>query len=352
MNQRTHRDQHGLVSIMIASVLMVIMALITLGFTRLVQNEQRQALDDQLSRQAFYAAESGINLAVSTDGYLDMRKDDCNNVLNGGIIDEETPEVTFTCLLIEPEPEDLVFSNDAIKTNRSKVVPIQTGQNISSFTIEWYDANSSTVDQSCDLNPPAFTNSADWDKVSLLRLELVPIPNGDFDREFLLDNQASFILYPCSEADGTSDVALSNNTGSSGGGVVGANCEQEAPYVCQITIITIDADIGSHNNYYMKLSSIYNNLNVRITAMDVANNLLRFAGTQAVVDSTGRANDVFRRIQARVPLYDMHTYPTATLQTVDDICKRYVIMQEEVVSECSEGTTGTTGSGGASPVAP
>ena len=64
MKQRQAKDERGMVAIMIAMFLMIILSLITLGFLRLMQREQRQALDNSLSTQAYYAAESGINDAV------------------------------------------------------------------------------------------------------------------------------------------------------------------------------------------------------------------------------------------------------------------------------------------------
>src|ERR1039458_10050844 len=58
-------DQSGFASIVIASVIILVLSLITVGFAQLMQREQRSALDRQLSSQAYYAAESGINDAVS-----------------------------------------------------------------------------------------------------------------------------------------------------------------------------------------------------------------------------------------------------------------------------------------------
>ena len=57
---RAGRDQRGIASLIITMVSMVIVTLIVLGFATLSRREQRQSLDRQLSTQAFYAAESGV----------------------------------------------------------------------------------------------------------------------------------------------------------------------------------------------------------------------------------------------------------------------------------------------------
>ena len=40
---------------------MIVMSLIVLGFAQISRRNQRESLDRQLSTQAFYAAESGVN---------------------------------------------------------------------------------------------------------------------------------------------------------------------------------------------------------------------------------------------------------------------------------------------------
>ena len=45
---------------------------------------------------------------------------------------------------------------------------------------------------------------------------------------------------------------------------------------------------------------------------------------QAEVDATGRAADVLRRIQVRVPIKRNFIFPEFALGTADSICKRFV----------------------------
>ncbi len=62
------QNESGLAAIAVTMIIMGIVTLIVVGFATLMRREQRQALDQQLSTQAFYAAESGVN---ATRAYID-----------------------------------------------------------------------------------------------------------------------------------------------------------------------------------------------------------------------------------------------------------------------------------------
>ncbi len=343
------KDQSGLVSIMVASVLMVIMALITLGFTRLVSNEQRQSIDDQLSKQAFYAAESGINLVSENVDFEDMEnqsKDDCNvndplyDVNNGVVVDGnvEAEDVEITCILIDPTPTDIRFDNDSIVSDKSRVIPISTNATASNITFSWGDSNPAhsdpgpcstnflTNDSTLPLNP-----AEQWNRKAILKLDLIRIPTtGTFSRDDLINtNQFSAIMLPCNGGAGT--VVFDDAVQPSGKGrVVHAACTTAPEYECSVTISGVNS-----SNMYARFNSIYGAVNVRVTATGASAEPLYFSDVQAIVDSTGRSKDVFRRLQARVPLYDSFQYPNAALQTLEDVCKLYTVLQSSVDDGCN-----------------
>jgi Tfp pilus assembly protein PilX len=58
-------NQDGMASILITILMMIVVSLVVLGFSQVTRTEQRESLNRQLSMQAFYAAESGINDAYS-----------------------------------------------------------------------------------------------------------------------------------------------------------------------------------------------------------------------------------------------------------------------------------------------
>lgn len=331
---KTLKNQSGFVSILIASILMVVMALITLGFTRVVQSEQRQAIDYQLSKQAFYAAESGINIAMSIPGFPGSAKqDDCAGT--GGNVSSDG-DITYTCVLINPTPSDLVFGNDSVTTNKSKVVPIKTDNDPGSIFFEWSDGSSNNFETNCGTiaNLDFDRNAEDWNKISPLRLDLVGIPNGNFGRNDLINNQFNAIFYPCDNGSGLSQVNFNQAKDANDiGRIIPVDCQDNiGEYECIIEITNVPTGM---REYYARFNAIYNEINVRITAEGTAGDRLLFANAQAVVDSTGRAVDVFKRLQARVPLYNTYVQPNASLQTLDDICKLYQVQEDEIIDGCN-----------------
>lgn len=335
MKRDTRKNQSGFVAIMVASVLMVIMALITLGFSRVVQNEQRQSLDSELSKQAFYAAESGINVAASSPEIFTVDKTTCDvTEYNDGYVNAGDEDVKFTCLLIDPTPESLDFGNDSITTNKSKIVPLITPDPMARIIFEWRDSNSDSL-ENCASAPTDFetqySGTGAWNKIAPIKIDLFGIPNGtSFTRDQLIANQFGAIFYPCQGGSNTTTYAA--GTGVDLGKIIPVGCTVGAEYECRVEITGV---LANQREFYTRIKSLYNDVNVRIMATNSVGARQSFSFAQSVVDSTGRANDVFRRLQARIPLYNNYDYPQATVQTVEDICKLYQVQADRVVDDCN-----------------
>src|SRR3954463_2749341 len=121
--QQRQVKERGMVSILVTMLLMVVITLIVLGFAQISRRNQRQAVDRQLSTQAFYAAEAGINDARNliktalSSGATIPAKTDCTNgsgpaaafysTLSPSL---DTPNnVSYTCLMVDPAPKDLLY---------------------------------------------------------------------------------------------------------------------------------------------------------------------------------------------------------------------------------------------------
>ena len=101
-----------------------------------------------------------------------------------------------------------------------------------------------------------------------------------------------------------------------------------AYYACKATILLPQA-IGQNDakrNAYLRLSSLYGTgNNFRIQLFNNATQV-NFAGVQAIVDSTGRANDQFRRVQSRVELDgSAFPYPEAAVEVTGNLCKTFLV---------------------------
>src|SRR5688572_7682214 len=161
----------GLVSIMVTLILMIVISLIVLGFAQISRRNQRQALDRQLSTQAFYAAETGVNdvrdliKAAVLAGQNVPAKADCTGgtgpaaVFYAGLnpdLDAATAdEAEYTCVMVNPTPSTLLYGDIG---PTGTVVPLisASGANISRVTLTWQSKDDTTTPTN---NCPTTTNN-------------------------------------------------------------------------------------------------------------------------------------------------------------------------------------------------
>lgn len=323
----------GLVSIMVTLILMIVISLIVLGFAQISRRNQREALDRHLSTQAFYAAETGVNdardliKAAVLAGQSVPAKDDCTNGsgataafyagltpdLDGGAAEE----AEYTCVMVNPTPNTLLYG-DVGPT--SIVVPLisASGANISRITMTWQTKDDTTTPTTgCPTTTNnVFSGTGSWNcGYGVMRTDLVPT-NGNFDAATLQNRTMTSFLVPF-RVGGVSTFAYAAGSANNRRGVA-----------CNNTNCTLSITGLSVNQYYLRISSLYKNVSLQITAFDASNNPLALQGAQAIIDSTGKAQDVLRRIQVHVPLTPSSTNRLSdyALQSTDSICKRFVVM--------------------------
>lgn len=343
-------DENGLVAIIVATVIMVILSLITLGFARLMQSEQRQALDRSLSTQAFYAAESAINDVVRriqdpnpATAYTE-NKDSCgvdfaNNF--DGDVDTQT-SATYTCLIVDQAPDTLEYTQGAIGLDASKVVPIrsETGSPIETIRLSWENDNSAPASAtnnygSCPGSPaslPPYSGTGQWAyNVGMLRLDVIPADN--LTRDNLVNNTLSLYLYPCTGSGAQDTIQFqSHNDPNEKGQIVPVLCTPDAtrdsnekPRDCDLRITFTGGGFNANSLYYLRMRSIYRASDLTVRSYNAAGTQVAIEGAQVQIDSTGKVNDVLRRIQVRVPVNKSYQVPEFVIQTTDSICKQLQI---------------------------
>lgn len=320
-------SQKGFVSIIVAAILMILLSLVTIGFSQLMQREQRQALDRQLSSQAFYAAETAVN-----DVYDDIssgtvvEKADC--AANGdydGVVDGAEPGVEYTCLLIDPSPETLEYDNNKIGTQSSKVIPLNTesGNDFEEITFSWNGDGANYLSNDCTISPLVLPTTLESDEVPILRLDITPVEV--LDRPSLIANTRAIFLYPCASS-GTNSINLSSiQTGE----IQEVNCGS-TPYSCNVSFNNLSGPFAV-SNYMVRVKAIGNSAqNLRISGRDTGG-VASFEGAQTVVDSTGKANDVVRRVKVRLSNTPSYAFPEYVLQAFDGVCKQISIASPDFV---------------------
>lgn len=341
-------NQSGLVSITVTMIFLSLITLITVSFAFLMRREQQQALDRQLSTQAFYAAESGVSDAIAklNDGSIGD-KSECDTSGFNNVLDSVGP-IEYTCVLIDQSPTSLEYSS--VGTENSTIARLSTSSPIASVRISWQGDNEAAkygrlfaINDSFHLptatfNTPNFGDStADANlctifevnddsfanKTGILRTTITPITT--VSRQALINNSQTLFMYPRCRDASSSDESIAYSTAPSGGQsrLINGNCHTgKTPRYCNVTITGLN-----HTLIYLRLKSIYQGSSVNITAYDSSGNQLELNQSQAVIDVTGRARDVLRRIQVRVSLEDRSQldFPEFAVESMDSICKRLLV---------------------------
>ncbi len=318
-------QESGLVSLIVAITFITILTLITTSFALLSRREARQALDRQLSTQAFYAAESGVNDAInkitSSGGLDDV--EECDEVGDVGNPDLGNG-LSYTCVLVNQQPTSLDYSSVGLETSTIVRIQSQSGT-INTLQIGWQAEDNSQIftnlaNHELPEKPPAPKNGLD--QTGIVRATIIS-GKPPFSRDNFINNTGTYFLYPKANSTpnqkGTATLTPGRaNQGQFVDGQCNTATTTQFPRFCNAEI-NVSA-LGS-NIVYVRLKSAYKASRVTVRALDGVGNQLSLTNSQAVIDATGKATDVLRRIQVRVPLNSNYYYPEFALETGDDICK-------------------------------
>ncbi|HKR82219.1 MAG TPA: pilus assembly PilX N-terminal domain-containing protein [Candidatus Saccharimonadales bacterium] len=324
--RKLRTNQSGLVSIMVTMILMIVMSLIVIGFAQISRRNQREVLDRQLSTQAFYAAESGVNDVrnlIRTNG-TPPAKTDCANTgaFYAGLqpVINAANNVSYSCVLVNPNPTQLQFNS--IDNTSSTVIKIQPlTAPIKTLTLTYQpNASVATPVANCPATASnAFVPPANWKcGYGVMRMDLAST-DGALDANTLAASTMTTFAVPIAGAPGTTinyAAGTSNPKTLTGVSCNATNCK-----------LNID-NMQVHFSYYLRLSSLYMGVPLQINGTDINGNAVKFVGAQVVVDSTGKAQDVLRRIQAYVSATgrsDRNSNPDNAVSSFGPLCKRFSV---------------------------
>lgn len=316
-------------SLMVTTVLILVISLIIVGFSQVARRNQREALDRQLSSQAFYAAESGVNQAITViqkrvaAAQAIPAKTNCAPDSNYPGAQLASADVRVTCLLVEPEVSTLVY--DGVTSGASTLVPIvpNTGT-VSEVTVTWRPAspraNASATCRSAA--SPAYTlpESTAWPcGHGLLRLDMSTIPTGNATQP-----AKTVFLYPHQQSGELTPALITRfNAGDTNTSLVAARCSDNGNDPKCIATIVLPSPMSS---YYLNMRSLYRDSNVEVTgAAGGGGGSIRFAGA-VKVDVTAKAVDVIKRVRVQISTDEqtgsIHNYG---IETSESLCKRFSV---------------------------
>jgi hypothetical protein len=119
-------------------------------------------------------------------------------------------------------------------------------------------------------------------------------------------------LYPTTSAGNTTYT----NAATAQGAITNGGCNTSTKK-CSVTISGIPAT----SDYLVHFVNIYTTSNITIKGLTTTGNEVHFKGAQAIVDVTGKARNVLKRLQVRLPLTVKPDMPGYSIEG-QNICKR------------------------------
>ena len=338
-------NETGFAALVVGIVLLIILSLMSLGFASSMRQEQRSALDNQLTTQAFYAAESGINDAISflnnnptagsktscttaTGLWSNLAAADFGYQYSSALYTNSSGTIiSYSCLLVNAVSNVIV---NGVQPGEYVMVPLTSGvSTIDQIEIQWSNngAAGSLDTTKCLFNgsiPNLPTNSATdaWScPASLIEADLVSsnsISSGTISST--ADSAQSVFLYPNNQGSTIATVTLN---GAPSPQVVSSTCNTSGLCSESITMTPESA-------YYLRLTPFYgpSTTNFIITAYS-SGNVVTTTSAQIEIDATGKATDVLRRIAARYQTGIKEGFTSYAIQSAGPICKQFDIIPND-----------------------
>lgn len=199
--------QKGIASIVITTTISIVVTLIIVGFAAIARREQRQALDAQLSSQAFYAAEAKLNqITAQLSADPDLVLDECLNDTSDSprAFTGDSGQSVISCAKVITPP-DIVTETAA---DQVAVQEIPNGDT-KYIDLSWTHDSASQCRTGYEL-PTSYSTST----LGMIRLEITRLQSAGnaYGRDTLTNNTYSMLLHPNSSTPAptyTPDTGLS-----------------------------------------------------------------------------------------------------------------------------------------------
>ena len=329
MTHKIYREENGFASIIVGLMIMIVTAIITVGFVLVANQENSQTLNKQENAQAYYAAESGINTAYNN---LSAYSTTCSNLSITNRATEQQAQVT--CLMVNETPGTLVYDGVGNTTPVAvKWTAYKSGSAVPAddVVINWTSPSSpQPVDNRKAGNGPYFPSGSAWKgNINALEVSLTPLnppssPNN-FTRSDLINNTFNVILYPTNPVgyipqNPPGKVTFTSASTAQDLVFTQTKCSTSSTSYYVGCVAMIDLSAVGASSYLMVIKGIYN-LPSNVTVSSAVGQ--QFSGAQALIDSTGEYQGVLRRIQVRLGLSATNSVPAAAIESGLGVCKHF-----------------------------
>lgn len=380
MKQFKIDKQSGAVSIFVVVFSALFVTIITVSFVGLMIRGQQQAANADLSNSAYDSALAGVEdakrmllkyrqclssnsnsgecttlRAMFANPTCNMVKRSATNfsdnsesemlIKTSDIVDSTSGSLdqAYTCVTVSYTAEDKEL---LIRDGESALIPIDSsGASYNKIKISWFTKDPAG---GLNLNLPTGANTdlptkSQWMNVGagntrppILRAQWIQHSSSfnaaDFDSDktenfATVANTKTLFLYPNSQVTSTNEFAADNRSATV------ASTKAPAQVYCSTTFYnngqyacsaeyTLPDPIGNTGSRtgYLQLGAIYNSTKVKISLL---NNNDAVTIVAPIVDSTGRANDLFRRVKVGISFTG--EYPRANFDITGNLCKDFSV---------------------------
>lgn len=379
------KKESGAVSLFIVIFAMLLITVVTLSFLRIMLSDQQQSSVNDLSKSALDSAQAGVedakraliyyrticasgDVAGCTAARNTVNSLNCNQGLKDVVSVSDNTEVpvqqtqsandaqlnqAYTCVKMQLDTDDYLGTLEA---NSSKIIPLISTGSFTSVIIEWFtteDLGSTGKSVNLERTPPQvdaggtnqqilpLLSQSSWPQTrpSVMRTQLMQYGSSftlaDFDNvSGGTSNANTIFLYPVG-VTGTANAvydswAIADRDARQVpvGAPLGTRCSGSLSgggYACKVQINLPDPIGNSASDTartaYLRLSALYKSTHFRVSLVGT-----QFKGVQPSIDSTGRANEQFRRVESRVDLIDTNfPFPEAALDVSGNLCKNFSV---------------------------
>lgn len=299
-------DQRGMTAIMFALIFGAILTMLAIGFSFLVRNDQRQTLDRNLSFQARYAAESGINKTVDkirsdqNDGTKPETKTTCDQYdLEEGL--------KITCVKWDTSID--YIQKDSLGSEPYVVsLKPEAATTFKKLSVVWRSETASSDHYDSLFNDPSDPlPDIDNTKPPVIRVAIMKKTATGYD-----DFKQFYIVPAGSQINNSISSTLD-------GGLMGAACVDK---VCTIDIDDFDLGYGTGDGSIISVAAIGLLADsIKFSVYDGSGDLVRLEEAQIIIDSNAMAEDVTQRVEARIPYYPDETWNPGFAVAAKEICK-------------------------------
>ena len=361
MSRINHQStKKGVASFYVVIFATILFGVITLSFIRIILSESGQSSNDDLSQSAYDSALVGVEDAKrAVDQYyecLDSGGDDnsCGPLFGGNcddfylrdylgyegegevLVQESTSnnsDQAYTCVILSNVVSD--YRSTLTSDTPSRVVPLGIGSTelteIKNIKFQWYSEINGTEFKNLD-HDGRFADKANATTPPTISLTLIRTAK-DIDlnsyNNSTSGSYSTMVFLPVDNASGPAETTIGADTIAAAGNSDKAaqnepfevECEP-GEFACTVNLNTSSPGFfTAEGNAILVISMPYGDLvtDFAVTLEDGDGNAINFENVQVSVDSTGRANQLLRRVETRLDPADIFfPYPQYAVELSGD----------------------------------